>query len=306
MTARATLHIQTNRGIPHADVRWAIQQSLDQINDYIQTNTHWHIYWRDLVYVPRVGYVNGYNDLRGRIYMSARFQSSRAEVYKLALHEEAHSWYPGHHAQVGMLGRGGVGPFTFTPADFHYMRPRRKSGPDPWNDPRNFPDLSADTAIVKPGTVTYVDVLENDEQARGWGLQFHGNQAQSSDPRVETGAISGLGIKVVTPSDFEECTITYEVRTEIGSDSRRTGELSVVAESPKFEWTNPDNPYDVNADGRVSALDALNIINHGSGPVDESNPATDSQGRRIYPDVNEDDRVSSLDALQVINHLRDQ
>jgi hypothetical protein len=66
-------------------------------------------------------------------------------------------------------------------------------------------------------------------------------------------------------------------------------------------WTNVDNPYDVTADGLVSALDALVIINYlnqfatGTQPIPE--PDT------FYPDINGDYVVSPLDVLWAINHL---
>lgn len=58
---------------------------------------------------------------------------------------------------------------------------------------------------------------------------------------------------------------------------------------------------DVNADGQVTALDALLVINSlgsESGVEGESAAAA-----RRHFDVNGDSRVSALDALKIINHL---
>ncbi|TWT94550.1 dockerin type I domain-containing protein [Stieleria varia] len=54
-------------------------------------------------------------------------------------------------------------------------------------------------------------------------------------------------------------------------------------------------PHDVNDDSRVSAADALFVINRLSGD--------DSRGSASYEDVNDDGRVTAQDALHVINGL---
>jgi len=78
--------------------------------------------------------------------------------------------------------------------------------------------------------------------------------------------------------------------------------LEVLANPNPFH--NPNNIYDVNDDGRVTALDALLIINslsrHGAGPI-SGFPSPD----RFY-DVNGDGRITALDALLVINFLNRQ
>ncbi|TWU51962.1 CARDB domain-containing protein [Rubripirellula reticaptiva] len=71
-------------------------------------------------------------------------------------------------------------------------------------------------------------------------------------------------------------------------------------------WTNQSNPYDVNEDAQVTALDALNIINELSLRrfID---PTSGHVQFRITPafsyDVNGDFQITALDALQVINRL---
>ncbi|TWU04863.1 hypothetical protein Pla52n_29080 [Stieleria varia] len=72
------------------------------------------------------------------------------------------------------------------------------------------------------------------------------------------------------------------------------------------DLTNPGNPLDVNNDLRISALDALHVINdiariraaEGQVQVAEGELAPDN-----YVDVTGDDRVSALDALQIINAM---
>lgn len=70
------------------------------------------------------------------------------------------------------------------------------------------------------------------------------------------------------------------------------------------DWQNIEQPADVNADGEVSAIDALLVINQlnrrGAGPVaDDGSEAAD----RHYIDTNGDGLLSPSDALRVINSL---
>jgi hypothetical protein len=71
------------------------------------------------------------------------------------------------------------------------------------------------------------------------------------------------------------------------------------------DWQNPVDPHDVNDDGRISALDALQVINalnlQGPGTLAGSGLSTPP-----YVDVNGDGRLSALDALMVINELNQQ
>ncbi|HAC90364.1 MAG TPA: hypothetical protein DCF63_06975, partial [Planctomycetaceae bacterium] len=62
---------------------------------------------------------------------------------------------------------------------------------------------------------------------------------------------------------------------------------------------------DTNLDFRVSALDALMVVNHlnARSAGGEGELATFSQSSNSYLDVNNDGRVTALDALQVINRL---
>jgi hypothetical protein len=76
------------------------------------------------------------------------------------------------------------------------------------------------------------------------------------------------------------------------------------------DWTNPILLYDVNHDGRTSALDALDVINElARRRFSEMTTGlfrdlgeSELQNLRFY-DVNRDDAASALDALLVINQL---
>ncbi len=70
-------------------------------------------------------------------------------------------------------------------------------------------------------------------------------------------------------------------------------------------WTNVENPWDVTADGLVTARDALAIVNYinlGSEFFATETPP-DPQPGAPYPDINGDYLVSPLDVLLIINWL---
>ncbi|MEM1070138.1 MAG: choice-of-anchor Q domain-containing protein [Planctomycetota bacterium] len=116
---------------------------------------------------------------------------------------------------------------------------------------------------------------------------------------------------------------------EIGPERLKSNTLVVDVDSSDLPvtQTNFANPADVNNDGRVTALDALIVINrlgalnsvsslsleseslagfHEAGfPFAEGEwlPA-DSDESRVYPDTNGDGLITALDALFVINRLK--
>ncbi|MCY2974594.1 MAG: tandem-95 repeat protein [Planctomycetota bacterium] len=65
-------------------------------------------------------------------------------------------------------------------------------------------------------------------------------------------------------------------------------------------WHNPLNSFDVNADGYVSPLDVLVVINALNRQVGNFGLTI---GPMVYLDVNDDENVSPIDVLLVINHL---
>ncbi len=75
---------------------------------------------------------------------------------------------------------------------------------------------------------------------------------------------------------------------------------------PMPSFQNVDNKYDVNADGLISALDALNVINHlnaGSELIAADLASVIDLTPSKWVDVNADGNVTALDALTVINAL---
>jgi uncharacterized secreted protein with C-terminal beta-propeller domain len=102
----------------------------------------------------------------------------------------------------------------------------------------------------------------------------------------------------------------FRIRGTDASDLTLIDETFRFSENLQF---NANNPYDVNNDGLVTALDALIVINElntrgeGALVVDQVLRQVASNTRR-YTDTNADGRVSAVDALRIVNELvrRDQ
>jgi hypothetical protein len=79
-----------------------------------------------------------------------------------------------------------------------------------------------------------------------------------------------------------------------------------ITNIPSSQLQNPQLPQDVNDDQKVSAVDALIIINwmgQAANVKTESEDFTTKNESEYFTDVNGDRRVTALDALQVINFL---
>ncbi len=70
-------------------------------------------------------------------------------------------------------------------------------------------------------------------------------------------------------------------------------------------WHNFKNPYDVNDDGFVSAVDVLQVINYLNANGNVKLPVR-SEKVPPFVDVNKDDSISPIDVLMVINRLKSQ
>jgi VCBS repeat-containing protein len=101
---------------------------------------------------------------------------------------------------------------------------------------------------------------------------------------------------------------TYEVSDGNGGADTVTVNLTIVPRPPSI-WQNPDNRFDVNADGFCTPIDALLLINRLNllGPGELPNPAIPPNAPPPFYDVNGDGLLTSTgDILQVINKLNQQ
>lgn len=77
---------------------------------------------------------------------------------------------------------------------------------------------------------------------------------------------------------------------------------SVDVDQFPVTWQHPWEPHDVNHDGRISPIDALQIINRLSRDPNVRLPPKGNLNGPFF-DVNGDFRVTPLDALRIINQL---
>ncbi len=118
----------------------------------------------------------------------------------------------------------------------------------------------------------------------------------------------GTATFIGDPADIKPLhdTLTFDPAAVVGIDFIRFGSDTLnITSSGNLgggEFTNKNNRHDVNADGFVSPIDALIVINHLN-----ARPTTAGGGEgendKYYIDVNGDDALSPIDALLVINRL---
>lgn len=102
-------------------------------------------------------------------------------------------------------------------------------------------------------------------------------------------------------SDFDRKTMTALVTL-----SAAVGDLTRDAGLERT-WQNPANRFDVNGDGFVSPIDALQLINeiNDNGSYQLPIPFVPPNVPPPYLDVDGDGFIAPLDVLQVINHLNE-
>ncbi|EMB18999.1 hypothetical protein RE6C_00271 [Rhodopirellula europaea 6C] len=115
---------------------------------------------------------------------------------------------------------------------------------------------------------------------------------ENRSAQILTAVAGNLSIETMELSGREQVFAAGDARVFASDDSSTVRLVNQTA----FE------AEDVNKDGRVSALDALMIINQLNDQFGNGEPA-DSSSPQDSLDVNADGRVSALDALTIINTL---
>jgi hypothetical protein len=95
---------------------------------------------------------------------------------------------------------------------------------------------------------------------------------------------------------------TYIARDVAGASSPETTVTITIGRPPRPVYQNPTTNQDVNADGFVSPIDVLVLVNllNSRGP---SIPVAGLPGPPDYVDVDGDNFVTTLDVLNVINYI---
>jgi VCBS repeat-containing protein len=142
--------------------------------------------------------------------------------------------------------------------------------------------------------------------AAGAAVQIHQDGSFQYDP---TGSFE---LRALNAGQTRQDTFAYQLSDGDEGTASATVTITVTGiTDPPFQ--NPVNPFDVNADGNVSALDPLLIINHinryGAGslspPADGEGPAS-RPAPMWFPDVSGDGAVTAQDVLNIINKLNSQ
>lgn len=178
----------------------------------------------------------------------------------------------------------------------------------------NGPTLSPPIAVDDVATASsdsrsiQIDVLANDTDSDGTQGGFVVNLASSSpaafswDPAIRK-------VRYTAPVGWAGWHgTTYSLADADGLASPRLGSIKVfvVNYAQAAPWQHPNQPNDVNSDGRVSPQDALQVINllndasHLRNLPVSGRPANHLTG---FFDANGDYRISPIDALQIINEL---
>ncbi len=201
-------------------------------------------------------------------------------------------------------------PDTDPPVTGFNLRAELRNGQQPGTGPR-FQDIDFSGGIWEayPHTTLGGPVSADERFAQASVLFNSTGQAVAAEGLVVTLIISTVGV----------ASGRFELRladTAIGADSHFVGGQGVpipaaiaagtidVSASP---WQNPRDRFDVNADSRVTPLDALLVINdlNARGIRELPVPPQPPEVPPPYLDVNGDGYCTPLDALQVINRLND-
>ncbi|WP_419195222.1 dockerin type I domain-containing protein [Novipirellula herctigrandis] len=125
------------------------------------------------------------------------------------------------------------------------------------------------------------------------------------DPRFQIagGTLSLADDEMVEQSTQSEIEVRITASDSLGAYNPISNTFVITVIENETPFHNPDNPYDVNGIGGVTAADALLIINL----LNDFGPHEVGHGNPDYGyDVNGDGYVTALDALLVLNEVNNQ
>lgn len=152
----------------------------------------------------------------------------------------------------------------------------------------------------------------NDATTQGRELPWLQDVDANQDGLADAGPLWSANYRSVYVLDGSNVQVAaFDVETNDLAEAENYAALRALlvdaAMTSQRPWRNADNPLDVNGNGGVEPLDALNIINklNSEGPHTLPPPEAGDLPLRYY-DCNGDGDVGPIDALNVINHLNGQ
>ncbi|MCA9191342.1 MAG: pre-peptidase C-terminal domain-containing protein [Planctomycetales bacterium] len=162
-------------------------------------------------------------------------------------------------------------------------------------------------------TINVTNTTGNQAYLSLW-VDFDGNGFFASTEALALGDAVGAGSHVLSTL-VPSSAMVGEVYVRARLSTNRDSLLSSNGDSPDGEVedyaiTIQGNPYhnlsnrlDVNGDGFVSPIDALQVINYLNNPLNPTSLTLPAPGVPPYIDVNGDGSVTPQDALLIINYL---
>ena len=164
------------------------------------------------------------------------------------------------------------------------------------------PQVGDDFASLNEGGSVEVDILANDFDVDG--VLLPASIQIVSGPTSGSVSLDGAGVATYTPDSnfYGTDSFTYTVADNDGAVSDvATVTLQV---DRVFHYQNPVDRFDVNADGFISAIDVLMVLNEvnlvGAGPLPDPPSASEPPP---YYDVNGNGNIENLDAVLVVDHI---
>ncbi|MEO8270440.1 MAG: Ig-like domain-containing protein, partial [Aureliella sp.] len=162
------------------------------------------------------------------------------------------------------------------------------------------PTAANDSAFTVKGDPVTINVLSNDRDGDG--------SIDTSSVRIEVSPAPNGSVEVLPTGEIRftpvagfagDANFGYSVLDNSGT---RSNVATVNVRVQNSRWQNPQNNLDINADGFISPIDALLIINYLNSKGD---PVLPSSGviPPPYLDATGDELVTANDVLQVINYL---
>ena len=167
----------------------------------------------------------------------------------------------------------------------------------------NAPVATNDSTFTFKNQSVDIPVLNNDSDPDG---SLDPSTVEVVAGPVPSGSVEILAdgqIRFIPAAGFAgQAQFSYVVRDDVGTVSNVADVLVRVQNSL---WQNPQGNLDVNADGFVSPIDALIVINYLNSGAEPNLPLTGIIPQP-YLDPTGDEVVSSIDALVIINFLNNQ